>query len=52
MEYLSAKEVEENLFRLIRKVARGETIVITDNDSGEPIAKIIPVEEISESLTD
>ena len=49
MKYVSASELEANLFRLIGEVARGETIVVTDNETGGPIAEIQPVKEKSGS---
>lgn len=52
MKYLPASEVEEKLFRLIREVANGETIIVTDNDTGDPVAQIIPVDEALKSPTD
>lgn len=48
MKYLSAREVEAKLFRLVREVAQGETIIITDNETGEPIARLEPIDESSE----
>jgi antitoxin (DNA-binding transcriptional repressor) of toxin-antitoxin stability system len=52
MKYLPADEVEEKLFQLIVEVAQGETIVIMDNDTGDPIAQIIPIDGVSKMQTD
>ncbi len=42
MKYLSATETEEKLSEIIEEVKRGEIIIVTDDKTGEPIAKIVP----------
>ncbi len=50
MKYLSAAETEERLFEIIIEVIKGETIIVTDNETGEPIANIVPCGNPAERL--
>ncbi len=49
MKRLTALQFEANLYRLVGEVARGESIVITDNETGEPIAEVHPINEKSDA---
>ena len=42
---MSAAETEEKLDEVLVEVVAGETIVITHNDTGEPIARFEPCGE-------
>jgi antitoxin (DNA-binding transcriptional repressor) of toxin-antitoxin stability system len=42
MKHLSAAETEDRLWEVLIDVAAGESVIITDNETGEPIAKLEP----------
>ena len=45
MKYLSASETEERLWEVLIDVAAGDSVIITDNETGEPIAQLEPCGE-------
>ena len=42
MRYSSAAEFEKKFDEIFADVVAGETIIITDNKTGEPIAEFVP----------
>lgn len=49
MKYLSATEIEERLYEIIAEVVKGESVIVTDDETGEPVAKIVPRGKLSKS---
>lgn len=45
MKYISAREFQLQLSRLVKKVVAGDSFIITDDETGKPIAEIVPVIE-------
>jgi antitoxin (DNA-binding transcriptional repressor) of toxin-antitoxin stability system len=43
--YISASEAKEQISSLVKQVLTGSTFVITDDETGEPIAELVPVIE-------
>ena len=42
MRRLSATELETRFDEIIAEVVGGDTIIVTDNQTGEPIAEFVP----------
>ena len=47
MKYKSATETEEKLYEILAEVIVGETIIVTDDETYEPIARIVPRGKLS-----
>ena len=43
---ISAREAKKQLSRLVKQVIAGDSFVITDDETGEPIAELIPVIDV------
>ncbi len=42
MKHLSKTDLEASLYEIIAEVVLGESVVVTDDTTGEPIAKLEP----------
>jgi len=42
-KYISAREAKKQLSSLVKDVIAGDSFVITDDTTGEPIAELVPV---------
>ena len=46
MRRISATELETRFDEIIAEVVGGETIIVTNNQTGEPIAEFVPSERL------
>ncbi|MEQ1605970.1 MAG: type II toxin-antitoxin system prevent-host-death family antitoxin [Pyrinomonadaceae bacterium] len=48
INYISASEARKRLSSLVRRVISGESFIITDDKTGEPIAELVSVADKDE----
>ena len=49
MKYLSATEIEERFYEIIAEVVKGESVIVMDDETGEPMARLVPRGKLSKS---